>query len=165
MKVTKRERKEIRRLDIQKAKAYRVEEAIIKASSEGAPPVLCPQSHHFSEGIYCRELFVPKGTTLTGVAHKISSFFVLLSGSMRVLWGNETIDIVAPALCENKPNTKNSAYMYEDCWLLGFTPNPDNLRDLHEVMAIYSETEPSEVQGMGNNKQEHAYLRAISYDN
>lgn len=149
--------REARQLSIQVKRVQSLENSMI-----GLDPVQCPVQHHFADGVYCRELHFPAGLVLTGVIYKIETFIFLVKGRLRVVEGDHTRDIEAPAMLKNRAGTKNAWYAYEDCLLYSVTPNPTNSRDLHEVMSVYSETDPAEVQGMGKNKQELNYQKRLS---
>ena len=49
--------------------------------------------HHFSKGLYARELFIPKGVCLVGALHKTRHMFMVVTGTCRVSsqFGNEEI--------------------------------------------------------------------------
>ena len=40
------------------------------AMMENYPAVDLPLKHYFTKGLYCREIFMPKGTLLTSKIHK-----------------------------------------------------------------------------------------------
>jgi len=52
---------------------------------------------------------------------------------------------------------KNCGYAYDDCLFYGFTPNPNNSRDLEEVINIFSALDANLIQGMPNNQQQKNY--------
>lgn len=73
-----------------------------------------PVSHHFSRGVYARELFIPKGTVLTGRVHKYSQINVLLRGEISVLTEDGIVRIKAPHVIESPAGTKRAGYAHED---------------------------------------------------
>ena len=163
MKVTKRKRKEQRRISIQASRVQQLEDAVLDM-----PPVKFPVKSHFTNNndgmdIYCREFFVPAGSVLTGIVYKIEAFMVLAKGKMRIIDGNGYKDIEAPCLLKNKVGTKNGAYAYEDCTFFSFTPNPNNERDLIKILSICSATDPKKIQGMGENEQELRHKRRLEH--
>jgi hypothetical protein len=155
MKVTKKERKAKRQLAVQRNRVTALERCLM-----ALPPIECPVRHHFTDNgsdgmdLYCREFFVPAGVALTGVIYKIEAFLVLAKGKMRFIVGDGHRDYEAPCLLKNVPGTKNGAYAFEDCLFYSFSPNPGNSRDLVEAVGVFSATDPNEVQGMGNNRQQ-----------
>lgn len=87
--------------------------------------------HHLSYGLYGRELFIPKGTLLTGEMHKYPQMNVLLKGDLAVLVNNEIIRILAPQIICSPAGTKRIGYAYADTiWL---TIHATELTDLDEI--------------------------------
>lgn len=75
-------------------------------------------NHIFSDGIYARELFIPKDTIVVGKIHKFHNFNILLKGRMQVLVGDEVKIVEAPFHVVSPPNTKRIAKALEDCiWI------------------------------------------------
>ncbi len=58
---------------------------ILEAEMRKQPQVEIKIKHHFSYGIYGREMFVPKGVILTGKIHKTEQMSIILKGDMSVL--------------------------------------------------------------------------------
>jgi len=157
MKITKKERK----LAIQEAKVNRIEDALLHDIESGAmPPLYFPVKHHFSEGIYCREIFIAAGHYVGGVKHKISSYFIVAYGTLEIIGAHKNKIVTAPYLSRNEPGQKNGVFAHTDVLIYQFTPNPTNSTDL---FTVYSEVveNPNEVQGMPGNKQDLAYKRYL----
>ena len=165
MKVTKKVRKQIRQQVIQVKRVQTIEDFIV----DHVDPVECPVKHHFTENegdglnICCREFMVPAGTVLTGTIYKIECFWVMVKGRMRLVEGDHTREIEAPCLLKNVVGIKNCGYAYEDCLFYGFTPNPNNSRDLEEVLNVFSALDANLIQGMPGNKQQLNYERRLSH--
>jgi hypothetical protein len=159
MKITKKERKKERTLIIQKKRVQKIEDYL----TENIDPVECPVKHHFTDNegtglnVCCREFLVPKGTILTGTIYKLECFWVMVKGRMRLIEGDHYREIEAPILLKNVVNTKNAGYAYEDCLFYGFTPNPNNSRNLEEVINIFSAIDANLIQGMPGNVQQQNY--------
>lgn len=82
------------------------------------PQVEMPVTHHFAEGTYGRELFIPKGTVLTGKIHKYSQINVLVAGELSVLTEDGIKRVKPPFIVVSPPGTKRIAYAHEDSiWL------------------------------------------------
>ncbi len=163
MKITKKERKAKRSLIIQKARVQKIEDFLI----ENAAPTYCPARHHFTNNddallnITCREFFMPAGTIVTGTIYKIECFWLMVSGSMTMVEGDNTKEVAAPILLKNVVGTKNALYAHTDCLFYGFIPNPTNSRDLEEIINTFSAIDASELYDMPNNKQQMIYQRRI----
>ncbi len=78
------------------------------------PQTHMPVTHRFSRGVYARELFIPKGTVLTGRIHKYSQINILLRGDISVLTEDGIKRIQAPFVIESPPGAKRAAFAHED---------------------------------------------------
>lgn len=76
--------------------------------------------HHFSDGVYTRETFIPAGTLLTGIRHKQKTISILAQGAITVMGvdrqGRATDYgvLVAPFIMVTEPNIKKIGYAHED---------------------------------------------------
>lgn len=97
------------------------------------PQVEMPVTHRFSRGVYCRELFIPKDTVLTGRIHKFSQINILLRGDISVLTESGIKRMKAPQVFESPAGAKRAGYAHEDTvWLTicgTETTDPDVLED------------------------------------
>ena len=102
-------------------------EAITGSSDyEGPEP-----THHFTEGCYARELFLAKGTVVTGKIHKHAHFNVILKGHCTVSTPYGTSTYTAPAFFTSRPDTKRAVYVHEDTvWI---TIHPTEKTEVSEV--------------------------------
>lgn len=76
---------------------------------------LCPLLHSFGDGIYMREIFIPKGTVLTGKIHKHAHPNFLMMGEVIVVTeqgGRE--HLVAPCAMISPAGTKRAVCALED---------------------------------------------------
>ena len=77
-----------------------------------------PVRHHFSQGVYGREMFIPKGTVVTGHIHKYTQLNVLICGELSVLTEDGVKRVRPPFVVVSPPGTKRVAYAHEDTiWL------------------------------------------------
>ena len=74
-----------------------------------------PVVHHFSKGVYARELHIPAGTTITGKIHKHVNLNILSKGEISVLTESGIERICAPFTVVSPPGTKRVAYAHTDC--------------------------------------------------
>lgn len=97
------------------------------------PQTEMPVTHRFSRGVYCRELFIPKGTVLTGRIHKHSQINILLRGDISVLTEDGVKRLQAPVVFESPAGAKRAGYAHENTVWLTFcgtdTTDPDVLED------------------------------------
>ncbi len=91
--------------------------------------------HHFSEGVYAREIMIPKGTTLTGKIHKFEHLNIISKGDISVLTENGIERLRAPCTLVSKPGTKRVGYAHEDTvWT---TIHATKERDLAKIEAEF----------------------------
>jgi len=95
--------------------------------------------HHFSDGMYAREMIMPPGCVVVGGLHKTRHFFSVVSGECEVSSVHEREKIVAPYLGETVPGTKRVIYSETGCTWIGFFPT--NLTDIDEIEAAMIEPE------------------------
>ena len=74
-----------------------------------------PVKHHFAPNVYARELFIPKGTLLTGKIHKYAQLNILSQGDISVLTDNGVKRVQTPFAVVSPAGTKRIAYAHEDC--------------------------------------------------
>lgn len=95
---------------------YRSLEKLEHAIKRDLAPVVCPVTHHFSKGVYAREIFIPAGTVLTGEIHKHENLNILSKGDISVRMDDGSIvRVQAPFTTVSPPGTKRAAYAHTDC--------------------------------------------------
>jgi len=70
--------------------------------------------HHFSKGIYARELRIPAGTLLTGKIHKFENLNIISQGDISVFTEEGVKRIQAPCTIVSPPGTKRIGYAHTD---------------------------------------------------
>jgi hypothetical protein len=110
--------------------------------------------HHFSEGVYARELHIPAGTILTGKIHKFTNLNILSKGEISVLSENGIERVTAPFTVVSPPGTKRVAYTHTDCvWT---TIHGTYEQDLDKIEEIFTT----------NNEQEYlAFVESLVIEN
>jgi hypothetical protein len=78
------------------------------------PQVQIEVQHLFSEGLYSRRMFVPKGVMWTGKIHRKGHICVLLSGEMTVVSGEMSERLIAPAVFTSRPGVKRAGFAHTD---------------------------------------------------
>ena len=95
--------------------------------------------HHFSDGMYAREMIMPAGCIVVGALHKTKHLFSLVSGQCEVSSVYERENITAPYLGETIPGTKRVIYSETGCtWV---TYHPTHLTNIDEIEAALVEQE------------------------
>lgn len=92
-------------------------------------------THHFAPGVYMREIFIPKGTTLTGKIHKTEHLNILSQGDLSV-WTEEGIKrLSASTVIASQPGVKRVGYAHEDSVWITVHPNVSEARDVESIEA------------------------------
>jgi hypothetical protein len=86
-------------------------ETAMKASGQ---TIEIPTTHHFAKGTYAREIFIPKGTLLTGKIHKTEHLNIISQGDISVLTEHGPKRIKAPFTMVSPPGTKRVGFAHED---------------------------------------------------
>lgn len=119
-------------------------EAIIKTF----PQIELKVFHHFSKGVYARELHIPAGTVLTGQIHKFENLNILSKGVMQVSTEDGIITVTAPFTIVSPAGTKRIAHALTDCvWTTIHGTDETNIDEIEKHFIAKSETEWLEFCG------------------
>ena len=117
-------------------------------------PAILPIKHHFADGIYAREMFIPAGVVLTGAVHKTNHMCILSVGHVRVATEDGPVELVGPAVLTAKPGTKRAIYALEDSVWTNI--HATNETDVDKIVEDLTESTAAELQGGAANKQLNA---------
>lgn len=118
-------------------KVFRAEEVLLAREQ-----VEIPVRHYFSKGVYGREIFIPKGTILTGKIHKYSQLNVLVSGDLSVLTEDGIKRVRPPFIIVSPAGTKRIAYAHENTiWLTVHGTNETDVEKIEQEFIAQSEQE------------------------
>lgn len=96
--------------------------------------------HYFSEGVYARELFIPKGIILTGHIHKYENLNIMTKGKIEILIDGEMKIVEAPFVIVSPPGTKRVARTLEDTiWITVHGTFETNLEKIEQQFIATSE--------------------------
>lgn len=94
-----------------------------------------PVIHHFSFGVYGRELHIPAGVVLIGEIHKFENLNILSKGEMTLVTDDGIKRVEAPFTVVSPPGTKRAAIAHTDCvWT---TIHGTDLKDLAEIEKMF----------------------------
>lgn len=114
----------------------------IEAKMKQMPQLDLAVLHHFSDGIYGRELIILKDTIIVGKIHKYRSLNILMKGELSVLIDGDIRRIKAPIITVAPPGMKRIAYAHEDSiWLTVHGTNETDLAKIEDHFIAQSETE------------------------
>ena len=92
----------------------------------------CPLKHRFADGVYVREIFIPKGMLIVGKIHRHSHPNFLMRGEVTVVTEGAGIErLKAPLSMISPAATKRVVYAHEDTvWI---TVHVTDDRDLDKI--------------------------------
>lgn len=98
---------------------------------------LFPLKHNFADGVYVREIFIPKGSLIVGKIHKHSHPNFLMKGDVSVLTEEGPKRLKAPLSMISPAGTKRVVYAHEDTvWITIHVTNKKNLKKIEkEIIA------------------------------
>jgi len=128
---------------------------------------LMPLNHSFAEGIYVREIFIPKGTILTGKIHRHSHPNFLMKGEVIVVTehgGREYLK--APLSMISKAGTKRAVFALEDTvWITVHATGETDLEKIEEyvIAKSYSDLLPPGENAMVESElaMKNCLIRAL----
>ena len=94
-----------------------------------------PLKHSFTEGVYMRELTIPKSTFLVSFLHRESYFSYLMEGDLTMLTEDGGQRLKAPMVLTSPRGTKRILYAHETSIWCTSHPNPTNTTDIEELEA------------------------------
>jgi hypothetical protein len=92
-----------------------------------------PLKHTFVDGLYIREMSMPKNHFAIGKLQKHEHLWMLLQGKLTVTTQSGSEEYVAPCYVKAKPGEKKAVYAHEDSIFVNIYPNPDNKQDLEKI--------------------------------
>jgi hypothetical protein len=150
--IVKQTEQELSKLDIrEKMMAFQKYVCKLPGALEGDSPeylAVCPLTHIFLDGMYMREIFMPKGTMIISKIHKKTHPYFVLIGKVSVLTEKEVVTIQAPFSGVTKAGTKRILYIHEDTtWITIHATNETDL-DIIENEIIAKSFEEIENGGI-----------------
>ena len=93
----------------------------------------CPLKHTFADGIYIREIFMPKGMLIVSKIHKAKHPYFVLKGDLSVLTEEGEVRIIAPYSGLTPAGTKRLLYIHEDTvWITVHATEETDLEKIEE---------------------------------
>lgn len=98
--------------------------------------------HHFSKGVYAREVHIPAGVILTGHIHKFENLNILSEGIIEVLTEKGMERVEAPFTIVSPAGTKRVARAITNCvWTTVHGTEETNLDIIEKTFIVKSEDE------------------------
>jgi hypothetical protein len=142
-----------------RAKIMALEERMLALPAEaeaepGAPRrVELTVRHHFSPGIYMRELHIPKGVTLTGAIHKTEHLNILSQGLLSVWTEDGMKTLTASTVIKSMPGIKRVGFALEDSVWITVHHNPTEERDVEKLWDLLVTTRFEDVLPPAENQK------------
>lgn len=86
--------------------------------------------NRWCDGLYCRELVMPKGNIWVSMIHKKDNVAILSKGEVTVISENGSERFQAPRTMITRPGTQRIIYTHEDAVWTTVHPNEDNTMDM-----------------------------------
>lgn len=103
----------------------------------GLPQIDIETTHHFAEGIYGREIFIPAGTVLTGKIHRTDHLNFLMQGDITVWTDDGMKRLQAPAIIKASAGTKRVGYAHTDTiWVTVHASRETDLEKLEAELIV-----------------------------
>ncbi len=110
----------------------------------------CPLKHTFGDGIYVREIFMPKGMLIVSKIHKHAHPYFVLKGDLTVLTEEGEFRIKAPFSGITPAGTKRVLYIHEDVtWTTVHVTNEKDPEKIEEEIIAKSFDELPEHREKG----------------
>ena len=119
----------------------------LEAEMMKLPQVDLEVKHHFSPGIYARELHIPAGIMLTGKIHRHEVLNIVSQGRLSVYKNGGLEEITGPCTFLSPRGTKRAGYVHEDTiWTTVHATDETDLELLEEeiIAKSFAELEADE---------------------
>lgn len=103
---------------------------LLEGSMLGQAQTECPLRHHFSPGLYGREIFMPAGTCVVGKIHRHAHINTVSKGRCLVYTEHGTELLEAGDTFISQPGTKRAVFVIEDTLWTTTHANPTNSQDI-----------------------------------
>ena len=120
---------------------------------QALPQADCPIRESFLNGLYIRQITIPKGVAIVGAVHKSENVVMINKGVLRVVTEDGFRDVKAGDTLTIQPGQKNCVYAIEECVWTNIFANPTNERDTKKLVEMLSESKASDLLGGATNKQ------------
>ena len=94
-------------------------------------------THKFTNGLYCREVFIPKGAIVIGKIHKHPCISIMSMGDKTVLTEDGVRRLRAPFTAVSRPGIKRVGFAHEDSiWTTIHATDEMDLDKLDELLFV-----------------------------
>jgi len=127
-----------------------LEHALNDVVGDGTLPVAeCPLKHHYANGLYAREIFIPAGSVVVGKIHRHEHLNLISRGRVYVVteFGNQIYDATErPITFKSPAGTKRALFAETD--VIWTTFHITDKTDVDEILKDISVEDYSELQSI-----------------
>ena len=100
------------------------------------PQVECPVKHHFSPGLYMREIFMPAGTIVIGKVHKTEHFNIIVKGAAYIVHDDGSHEeLIAPTVFVSKAGVQKVLVITEDMvWMTTHVTEETDVQKIEDMI-------------------------------
>lgn len=110
-----------------------------------------PLTHTFSDGVYAREIFMPKGMIVIGHIHKTKHLNIVSTGKARVFYDGEMHEITAPYTFESNAGVRKALFILEDMfWTTIHVTDETNQDKLDDMLIDKNASEGLSMENLLN---------------
>lgn len=109
----------------------------IEAAMLGYEQMDCPVVHKFGEGIYIREVVMPRGIIAIGHRHRVPCYNQMLQGKVAMVENGAVSVIEGKVAFAGKAGERKVGYVIDTVVWQNIWANPDNCRDIEKLEARY----------------------------
>lgn len=120
----------------------------LEAALRQMPQLDMPVNHYHAEGVYVRELPIPRDTVLVGKLHKQSHVTLLTKGEVSILTENGIERLTAPCTFVSPVGTKRAIYAHEDSVLVTAHGSYEVDEEMLEAQLIASDNSDLSIELM-----------------
>ena len=114
---------------------------------------MCPLKHEYADGCYIRTIFMPTGTLITSKIHKVCHPYFVMTGRVKVITEEGSVEITAPYNGITPAGTKRAIHVLEDClWSTVHVTNETDLEKIEEQVIAKNFGELEKEDNDGANK-------------
>ena len=111
---------------------------------------LCPLTHTIIDGIYSREIFIPKGVAIVGEIHRTGFINFMLRGELALTTAesSEVRFLKAPTYMASEPGIQKVAYALEDTtWVTVHRTDKTDIKEIEQDLIVMTHDElPDDVK-------------------
>ena len=110
-----------------------------------------PLTHTFSDGVYAREIFMPKGMIVIGHVHRTKHLNIVSTGKARVFYDGEMHEITAPYTFESEAGVRKALFILEDMfWTTIHVTDETNQDKLDDILIDKNASEGISIESLLN---------------